>query len=373
MKHYTVNVVPVLLMEILGDLKKYREDTARSESKVRALAQKLSPVDSAVNVHWSLLTVYSLLGGRILQDGRPAVAGAQSIVDSRGDRGLFFDESPEEKALHRWRAGDFSAAEEILADRWRQITRSLDLEGVQRALRRTMGSVIEVGSHRELVVLVREALLDEAVQTKHLGWLLSEIDVAEDASQAIWKRWEGAWPTTLRRFAPYAYYVETVLMSFYLGLANRVIGTRSTNRVDLEYLFYLPFCYVFSTRDDEQAALAQALLDGARPTFVHGDDLKADLARIADHWEGLSEGEKEQIAFDYGHYPPDLEGSVTAALWKKYMRPWTPGSGNRAIRMSEEEKARLLDYLRPIQSAIDQLENGPSERERSGAKRREPG
>lgn len=357
-KHYSVNIVPVLVAEILGDLSKYPGDAERSASKVAQIAKKLSPVDSIVNAHWQTLLSYSLLGGTLVPDGRPAVTGGRPLVTSTGLKGRFLDEQPEQEALHRWRAGNFSDLEASVAERWRHITRSLDLNAVRESLKRiAIGT--RIGSLDALVDAARTAVADPGLQTKALTWLLAEAQIDEETAKLIWKRWEQSWPIALSSFAPFSVEVCVTLLTFYLGLLEGIVGTRSTNRVDLEYLFYLPFCYVCSTRDGTQAELARALITrgGRGQTFVHGEDLKKDLATIAGHWESLSDDEKEQNAFDYGSYPPELEGSITSALWKKYMRPWTPGSGNRAIRMSKEEKDRLLAFLGPLGEAMDKLKN----------------
>lgn len=322
-KHYSVNIVPVLVAEILGDLSKYLNDAERSASRVTQIANKLSPVDSIVNVHWQTLLSFSLLGGTLVSDGRPVVTGSRPLVTSTAMKGRFLDEQPEQEALHRWRAGNFSEIEASVAERWRAMTRSLDLNAVRESLK-GVATASRMGSHEALVDAAIAATLDPGTQTKALSWIMGEAQIDEETSKLIWERWERSWPITLRSFAPFSVVVSVTLLTFYLGLLDGIIGTRSTNRVDLEYLFYLPFCYVFCTRDGTQANLARALIArGEGQTFVHGEDLKKDLARIADRWDGLSEEAKEQDAFDYGSYPPDLEGSITSTLWKKYMRPWT--------------------------------------------------
>lgn len=73
-----------------------------------------------------------------------------------------------------------------------------------------------------------------------------------------------------------------------------------------------------------------------------------------DEWAGLSEKDKEQRAYDYGSYPPQNPDSITHQLWVKYMRPWQPGSGNRAIRMTKDEEEKILAELRPFMDAIDE-------------------
>jgi hypothetical protein len=107
---YFVNITPVLVMEILGDLKKKSPD-GMSKQQVRGLAKKLPPTDSAVIANYVSVLSNDLLGFHEVMDGRPFLDGGQRVIDESGKRGTFFEESPEEQAVRRWRHGDFSAAE----------------------------------------------------------------------------------------------------------------------------------------------------------------------------------------------------------------------------------------------------------------------
>jgi hypothetical protein len=46
-------------------------------------------------------------------------------------------------------------------------------------------------------------------------------------------------------FAPYAASVLRLFLTFVCGLARGFIGPRPTNYIDLQYLYYSPFCMVF--------------------------------------------------------------------------------------------------------------------------------
>lgn len=82
--------------------------------------------------------------------------------------------------------------------------------------------------------------------------------------------------------------------------------------------------------------------------------MKKDLKWLNEEWKGLTEAEKEQRASDYGFYPPQNPDSITYQLWVKYMRPWKPGPGNRAIRMTKEEEEKLLGEMRLFMDVIDE-------------------
>ena len=106
-RYYLLNIAPVLTIEILGDLKKPSNNTL-SENKVTELANKLLPYDTEVNVHYKDVIVDSLLGLDVKMDRRPVIGGGRPVLTKDGEKGIIFEETPEEKALLRWRKGEFT-------------------------------------------------------------------------------------------------------------------------------------------------------------------------------------------------------------------------------------------------------------------------
>jgi hypothetical protein len=55
----------------------------------------------------------------------------------------------------------------------------------------------------------------------------------------------------LNEFAPYAAHVVTVELFLQFALAAHLIASnRPSNRTDIAYLFYLPFCTLFASSDN---------------------------------------------------------------------------------------------------------------------------
>ena len=87
---------------------------------------------------------------------------------------------------------------------------------------------------------------------------------------------------------------------FHVGLVNDLVSTRKSNTADLVYLYYAPFCNVFSSNDRLHENLAPLIL---RPDqyFVRRDALRSDLVAIEWFWDRLSIDEK-RVWFDrFGH------------------------------------------------------------------------
>lgn len=271
-------------------------------------------------------------------DGRPVLGGGHAVQATDGQKGIVFEETPEEKALLRWRCHDFLAAEEVLAERWRTSTRGFDLESFKNLLKsvwpRHSGIQDLVSLHGAMELLTHAP----EHQTELLKLIILEFGLGLAFAQRVFVRWETQGPRDLATFAPFAHYCLKVSLFFKLGLVHDLIGTRRTNRVDLEYLYYLPFCNVFCSGDKFHADIVPLFLRSDQ-RFVKRDDLKPDLARLS---EDLATAGPDGV-----HRTP--EESLTASLWGQFMtRPmsehgWLPPNaiGRRAgTKLAEFIKSR---------------------------------
>jgi hypothetical protein len=66
----------------------------------------------------------------------------------------------------------------------------------------------------------------------------------------ILRRWEYDGKPPIKEFAPFTAHVMTVDLFFCLALGADLIGReRRSNKIDIAYLYYLPFCMIFTSRD----------------------------------------------------------------------------------------------------------------------------
>ena len=130
----------------------------------------------------------------------------------------------------------------------------------------------------------------------------------------IFKRWETDGRPALPTFAPYAAYVMSVDLFFAVGIAADVIGRgRPTHKVDMSYLYYLPFCMVFASMDKLHAWTVPVFL-GEDQEFVWGADLKADLKRLDAYFESLPDDVKAQGVMKFANHLPDDDTCLTRRL-----------------------------------------------------------
>jgi hypothetical protein len=81
---------------------------------------------------------------------------------------------------------------------------------------------------------------------------------------------------------------------FYLSLdAGLISAERQNNRVDVAYLYYLPFCMIFTSGDSLYRRITPLFLRNDQE-FLWAPDLKADLSRLDAHYAALPEEVKAQ-------------------------------------------------------------------------------
>lgn len=109
--------------------------------------------------------------------------------------------------------------------------------------------------------------------------------------RAIITRWKSMGGPALPDFAPYTAHVMTVDLFFNLAVGSDLIGReRPSNKVDLAYFYYLPFCMLFVSNDRLHERCAPCFLT-KRQAFVSGRELKTDtdLAKLYAHYSALPE------------------------------------------------------------------------------------
>jgi hypothetical protein len=347
--HYLMNVPPVLLFEMLGNLAKLGQT-----DQPRRLARKFSASSSAINVDWHSLLVTSLLGQVVPMCGQIVIPLDKEIPDPDGGIIKLSDEQPAEIALRRWREGQFIQAEQIAAKHWREQAKTLPVNEIKSALDYIL-YLPRASSFSELGTLVNEVATHLHYQQRHLDFLGSILSLPAEIRRDISQRWTTEGHRSVYRFSPYAYHCLKCILVMSFGVESGLVSNakRKKNRVDLEYLFYLPFAHVFSTSDKVQGELAKLLLRNHQ-FFVPGIELQVDLKQIAGYLDSLTPEQRRAHRLEYGQYPPNLPDSVTAKLWRYYMKPRQTHAG-RPIQLEGEDLERFEEEVRQKIKLIQQV------------------
>lgn len=174
----------------------------------------------------------------------------------------------------------------------------------------------------------------------------------ENLASIIVKRWQDRGCSPITSCAPYAAHVLLVDLLFCLAMGADLIGReRPSNKVDFAYLYYLPFCMVFTSRDKLHARTAPLFL-ADNQVFVHGDDLKADLARLNKHYLKLPPEVKLRGVMSFAHYPPVEGDFLISRLWDQLMAPgWRDVAVQPPPIQSAEDTSKIISEINEIADA----------------------
>jgi hypothetical protein len=143
-----------------------------------------------------------------------------------------------------------------------------------------------------------------------------------------------------------------VYLTFTIGLESNLFSRKCTNRLDLQYCFFIPFCQAFTSKDNFLIQIVPLLIEPSQD-FVDIVELKADLVRLAQEWQGLSLEQRRERLVHYGKRPVADKSSVVSRLWEKHMAPHKPFSGNLVPVMPKEELTSIADFLKKLTREIE--------------------
>lgn len=344
-RYYKHIVTPVLALEILGDLsKEQKEGRPPPENRVIDFAKKLFTNKTIVNQSYKKIIFLDLAGEEIPLDRRPIV-DVEKTTSKGNDVGFKVKENEEENSINKWKQGNFTEAEKELSAEWRRTTSEPE---ILDRLKKTLNyKKIKLKNIEELHEYVLNILENIDLQEKLLIDTFQNYDINAEQGVSIMSRWNYENRPLIKEFSPYTYHCLKVDLMFLIGLSENLIGTRSTNAVDLQYLYYLPFAKVFSSNDKIHKKLVPVLLKEDQ-IFIEGPELKADFKTILEHIESLPEEEK----IKYYNKPPINEESFTFNLWKElFGYTINDHLWNRDI--SEKERKEAVDHMEKILSAVE--------------------
>ena len=313
-------ICPIFYVETLADLKKPK--LRRSpEEEVGIIANKFPEMHCAPILHHGRMAISNLLGDQVPLTGQiPRVIRRQ--VKSENLKGVVYDPLPEEEAFLRWQSREFHDLEREFASTWRANLESLDLKRIPDEFRKLGISGRNCKSSRE-AKSIADALVNGTDKTLEvLGFLFFVLDIPQEGRNLIMERWVAAKFPPLSSFAPYAAHFLTVEIFFQISLeASQISSDRPSNRLDIAYLYYLPFCQVFVSWDKLHCQCAPLFLR-ENQTFIWGPELKRSLSVLDQHYSGLPESEQEKGVMHFAPYPPTEIESIVSREWDKYLHGW---------------------------------------------------
>ena len=317
-------ICPIFYVETLADLKKPK--LRRSpEQEVGIIADKFPEIHCMPTVHHQNMAISDLLGNHVPLTGQ-IPRDPSRFVASDGHKGVIFEESPEEEAFLRWQAREFHDLEREFASTWRANLESLDLKRIPDEFRKLGISGRNCKTLQE-AKSIADAIVNGTDKTlEMLRFAFFVLDIPQETRNLIMERWLKSELLPILSFAPYAAHILTVEIFFQIALeANLISSNRPSNRLDIAYLYYLPFCMVFVSSDRLHRKCAPLFLQKSQqkdPSFIWGPELKSALSALDQHYSALPESERKKGVMHFASYPPTEIDSIISREWDKHLHGW---------------------------------------------------
>jgi len=340
-------ICPIFYVETLADLGKSFGEGKNPDKGVSIISDKVPEMHSNPCMHHKELCLSNLFKHPVPMSGQIPLAGGYPVkVD--GHSGIVFKQTPEAKAFSRWQDQQFYELERDFARQWRESVSQFNLKGTAQRLKEVGLDSTGCRSLDEVAKLSKSFIDARGSDFRKISLLCSFQGFGRKEREGVLAKWRRSGCQPLRTYAPYAAWVLEVDLFFYYSLQASLISTeRPSNRVDIAYLYYLPFAHVFVSSDKLHRNCAQALWKNG--SFVWGVDLKAELKTINDHFSSMSIEERERGVMSIQNGPPDLTGSLVVSLWDKWVPLWR--QFNESRRPSPKDNSNLVKQFNCIANA----------------------
>jgi len=341
---YMSNITPLFFVECLADLEKAIRSNSTPEQLVGSLATRTPESQSYPNVHHATILRGELAGKFDLKTAHGRVMLARGRHVQLGNKkGVIFEHSPEAEAISRWGKREFLELERNIARQWRRALTSIDLNAMVQSAMGALGPWRKPKSLQDA-----RKIADTIIDNMDPEWLIRfglNLLGAPETVEYVVSKWIQKRRPPLRDHLPYFVFMLMINIFFCLVLPTQLLSkVKPSHKIDLAYLYYLPFCSVFTSKDNFHADIVPLFLSPEQ-TFVNGTELKEDLKRLVAHYEALPEDVLKTGLIHFAAYPPDDMGFLITRLWDKYLPGWRAARDiPKPVRDPEEEK-RIVEEI----------------------------
>jgi hypothetical protein len=356
-------ICPIFFVETMADLWKTPRAGKTAEEEVGIIAAKCPEMSGTPCYFHEELCLGSLAGNDVPMDGRIPRAGIRQVVREGKVAGVA-EVSDEADAFQRWQRGRFYEVERNHASEWRRRIESTDLGIIEARMKQLGVSAKTCKSLTEAVRYADQGVVGLSKTPERFSSALELLGIRDEARPFIKSRWRKCQRPPLTVFAPYAAHVLRVELFFHIAIgANLIASTRPSHRVDVAYLFYLPFCQVFTSADKLHRQCAPLFM---RPNqeFVWGLDLKADLQKLNEHYQSLPHEVRSQGLYKFANTIPDQSQGVIRELIRRH----TPNMLTRSTALDGEKLnqptgKKLFEEMKKWESAPEAMGTPPDANE----------
>lgn len=334
---FLFNITPVFFVETLADLSKANKRRS-AEAVVADIAGKTPRLSTWPNLFHLNLIGSDLMGIHPPMDGQVMVAGGEPKRSPDGQLGHHFGEFDEAAALARWQEERFHELERAVAVTWRDTPGNVDFHSMIEDARAAT-QVGRVGSLDDAYEVACDYVRESGVE--RLEFARRFLGIGPQWTDRIAARYAEVGEVSLETFAPYTAYVLKVSLFFYLAMGSSLIGReRKSNMVDVAYLFYLPFCQVFTSTDKLHRTIAPYFLR-SNQRFLDGRDLKAALKELVAHGEEHMEEIEEMGLVRFTQRPPNELDNAITQVWDEFRPGWREAPAHYQPRDDEDRPGSM--------------------------------
>lgn len=351
------NISPVFFIETLADLEKKVRSGRTPEEEVGHIAKKTPEMSAYPNVLHHRICLANLLENNVTMDGHIIVSGGKPIQDGEKS-GYAYELSTEAEALNRWHNGHFMDVERKYAKLWRNMLKTMQLEKVLDRLKKLGILSVNCKTLEDVMSIAKGFVKDLNISLRRMKLVFELLSIPYQYSREIIKNWSRAGRPSLISYSPYSAHVITIDLFFYIATFNDLISIeRVTNKIDMAYLYYLPFCHVFTSSDKLHRRCAPLFLRNDQ-IFIWGPDLKKDLREINNYYNNYPESEKERGIFYLAPTPPFDKDFLISKLWDRYCPGWRSHRKKAFPRKNKKLVDKLVNIIESEGSSLDQ--EGPN-------------
>jgi len=312
------NITPLFFVETLADLEKEVRSGRTPEDVVGNIAHK-TPDMGCVNVHHKSLIVGELMPrGKVEMSGRPVISEGKTI-ELEGKTGVVFKDSPEVEASKRWEKKQFLDLERNNTKAWRRELAGMSADGFGD-FEKIFSVVGKPKTLKELKLLVDDLIGMIEEEAPFVAWM-SQLGITPEGQALILQKWQEDGAKPIKDYAPYFSHIISIDLFFYMGTSAGLFTQfkhPQTHMVDIAYLYYLPFCNIFTSNDKLHVALAPIFMREDQQ-FILGTELKEDFGKLDKHYDALPDDVKKTGTVVFAPCPPDDVSFLTTRLWDSYM------------------------------------------------------
>ena len=334
---YLPVVCPIFYAETLADLSKDTKGKRHPEEEVKRIAEKFPEMGGTPCLGHHELCLGNLHGHHLPMNGQIVVPGGRPILD-RGKTGFVIDKFSEVEAFNRWQQQDFHYIEQNFARFWRHSVTTLDLKE-QAKIFQSLGITGKTCKTLADAKNLADTLLAAMSAHNQMKLAVHFFGIAREYHQSIMRNWAMMNYQPIHVYAPYAAFVLGIELFFQVAIAANLISTdRPSNRIDISYLFYLPFCMMFVSSDKLHMKCAPLFLREDQ-SFVWGQDLKKDLSLLNKRYMDLPDKIKELGVLSFAHTPPNDDDRHMGADWR---------TGDEIVDKMPEKNEKLVEMMNKI-------------------------